>query len=27
VARTGPRPRHPRVWLAPGPPPSHIRTS
>jgi hypothetical protein len=24
VARA--RPRHPRVWLAPGPPPSHLRT-
>jgi hypothetical protein len=21
------RPRHPRVWLAPGPPPSHLRSS
>jgi hypothetical protein len=27
VARPGPGPRHPRVWLAPGPPPSHLRTS
>jgi hypothetical protein len=26
VARPGPRPRHPRVWLASGPPPSHLRT-
>jgi hypothetical protein len=27
VARPGPSPRHPRVWLAPSPPPSHLRTS
>jgi hypothetical protein len=26
VARPGPRPRHPRVWRAPGSPPSHLRT-
>jgi hypothetical protein len=27
VARPGAGPRHPRVWLASGPPPSHLRTS
>jgi hypothetical protein len=27
VARARGRPRHPRVSLAPGPPPSHLRTS
>jgi hypothetical protein len=27
VARPGAGPRHPRVRLAPGPPPSHLRTS
>jgi hypothetical protein len=27
VARARARPRHPRVWPAPGPPPSHVRTS
>jgi hypothetical protein len=26
VARPGPGPHHPRVWLAPGPPPSHLQT-
>jgi hypothetical protein len=26
VARPGPGPRCPRVWPAPGPPPSHLRT-
>jgi hypothetical protein len=26
VARPGPGPRRPRVWRAPGPPPSHLRT-
>jgi hypothetical protein len=27
VARPGARPHHPMVWLAPGPPPFHIRSS
>jgi hypothetical protein len=27
VARPGPGPHHPRVWLASGPPPSHLWTS
>jgi hypothetical protein len=27
VAWPGPRPRHPRVWPACGPPPSHLRSS
>jgi hypothetical protein len=27
VARARGRPRHPRVWPAPGPPPSHLRFS
>jgi hypothetical protein len=27
VARARGTPRHPRVWLAPGPPPSHLRSS
>jgi hypothetical protein len=27
VARARGRPRHPRVWLAPGPPPSHLWSS